>query len=219
MPLNLLYDMIAVIDYGAGNLKSITNALEFLRVEYKVTDGVEDIKKADKIIFPGVGAFGDCVKALRNKRLFEALKKEIIVPNSSSKARTIKKPYLGICLGLQVLFESSEESPNIKGLSIFKGKCKKFINKNLKIPQIGWNSIKINKSSLLLKNIKNNSYFYFVHSYYVDSKDKEIILTKTNYGIDFVSAIEKNNIFAVQFHPERSGDIGIKILENFINFK
>ena len=110
--------MIAVIDYGAGNLKSITNALDFLRVEYKVTDKKEDIKKADKIIFPGVGAFGDCVNGLKKRGLFEVLKKEVI-----------KKPYLGICLGLQVLFESSEESPEVKGLSIFKGKCKKFINK------------------------------------------------------------------------------------------
>lgn len=198
--------MIAVIDYGAGNLKSITNALDFLKVKYKVTDKVSDIEKADKIIFPGVGSFGDCVKSLKKKGLFESLKKEII-----------RKPYLGICLGLQVLFESSEESIGVKGLSIFKGKCKKFKSKDLKIPQIGWNSIKIiNKKSLLLKNIKNDFYFYFVHSYYVDPKDKEIILTKTDYGIDFVSAIEKDNIFATQFHPERSGNIGLKILENFV---
>lgn len=196
--------MIAVIDYGAGNLKSITNALDFLKVKYKVTDKAPEIEKADKIIFPGVGNFGDCVKALENKGLIETLKKEIS-----------KKPYLGICLGLQVLFESSEESPRVKGLSIFKGKCKKFKG-SLKIPQIGWNSISIKKKSLLLKNIKNDSYFYFVHSYYVDPVDKKIILTETDYGVDFVSAIEKDNIFGVQFHPERSGSIGIKILENFV---
>lgn len=198
--------MIAVIDYGAGNLKSITNALDFLRAKYKVTDKAGDIKKADKIIFPGVGSFGNCIRSLKKKNLIGSLKKEII-----------KKPYLGICLGLQVLFEKSEESPGIKGLSIFKGKCKKFKSKKLKIPQIGWNSIGIvNKNSLLLKDIKNNSYFYFVHSYYVDPKDDSAILTKTNYGADFVSAIEKDNIFGLQFHPERSGEVGIKILENFV---
>lgn len=198
--------MIAVMDYGAGNLKSITNALDFLRVGYKVTDKDLDIEKADKIIFPGVGAFGDCIKSLKKRGLFETLKKEVI-----------KKPYLGICLGLQVLFEGSEESIGVKGLSVFKGECKKFKSKNLKIPQIGWNSIKIiNKNSVLLKNIKNNSYFYFVHSYYVEPKDKEIILTKTDYGIDFVSGVEKGNILGVQFHPERSGNIGIDLLRNFV---
>ena len=197
--------MIAIIDYGAGNLRSITNALDFLRVKYKVTDKAEDIEKADKIIFPGVGSFGDCMESLKNRGLIETLRREIK-----------KKPYLGICLGLQVLFESSEESPNIKGLSIFKGKCKKFKSENLKIPQIGWNSVNIIKKNKLLKNIENDSYLYFVHSYYVEPKNKGIVLTKTDYGIDFVSAIEKGNIFGVQFHPERSGNIGINILENFV---
>jgi len=198
--------MIAVIDYGAGNLKSITNALDFLRVEYKVTDKPEYIKKADKIIFPGVGAFGDCIKALVKKGLFKSLKREIG-----------KKPYLGICMGLEVLFEKSEESPGVKGLSIFKGKCRKFKSKNLKIPQIGWNSVEIvNKKSSLFKKVDDGSYFYFVHSYYVDAVDKKVILTKTNYGIDFVSSVERGNIFGVQFHPERSGEIGIRILENFV---
>lgn len=201
--------MIAVIDYGAGNLKSIANALDFLMVKYKVTGSSKEIEEAGKIIFPGVGAFGNCVNALKKRKIFETLKKEIN-----------KKPYLGICLGLQVLFESSEESPNIEGLSIFKGKCKKFIDKKLKIPQIGWNSINIiNKKNKLLKNIKNNSYLYFVHSYYVEPEDKSIILAKTDYGIDFASGIEKNNIFGVQFHPERSGSIGLEILRNFVSIR
>ena len=197
--------MIAVIDYGAGNLKSVTNALDFLKAKYKVTSKKEDIVKASKIIFPGVGNFGDCVKSLKEKGIFETLKKEIN-----------KKPYLGICLGLQVLFESSEESPKAKGLSIFEGKCRKFKGKDLKVPQIGWNSAKIIQKKKLLKNIKNNSYFYLVHSYYADPKDKEIIATKTDYGIEYCSGISKNNIFAFQFHPERSGEIGLKILENFV---
>jgi len=197
--------MIAVIDYGAGNLKSITNALDFLKVKYKVTDEKEEIEKADKIIFPGVGAFGDCVNSLKKKGLFETLKEEIG-----------KKPYLGICLGLQVLFEGSEESKGVRGLSIFKGKCKKFNSKEFKIPQIGWNSINIiNKKNKLLKDIKDDSYFYFVHSYYVDPEDKDIILTKTDYGVDFVSGIEEDNIFGVQFHPEKSQNCGLEILKNF----
>ncbi|MBW2975735.1 imidazole glycerol phosphate synthase subunit HisH [Candidatus Woesearchaeota archaeon] len=197
--------MIAVIDYGAGNLKSITNALDYLKAGYKVTDKPSDLEKADKMLFPGVGSFGSCIDSLKSKGLFEPLKKEIS-----------KKPYLGICLGLQVLFEGSEESPSIKGLSVLKGKCRRFRSKTLKIPQIGWNSISIVKKNSLLQDIKDNSYLYFVHSYYVDPKDKEIILTKTGYGIDFVSSIVKDNIFAVQFHPERSGDVGLKLLENFV---
>jgi len=197
--------MIAVIDYGAGNLKSVTNALDFLKAKYKVTSNPEDIEKAGKIIFPGVGSFGDCVKALKKRKLFGTLKQQII-----------KKPYLGICLGLQILFESSQESPGIKGLSILKGKNKKFSGK-LKVPQIGWNSIKITtKKSKLMKGIKDNSYFYFVHSYYVVPKDKKITLTKTNYGEEFTSSIETGNIFGVQFHPERSGEIGLKVLKNFV---
>jgi len=199
--------MIAIIDYGAGNLKSVTNALDFLKVKYKVTDKKEDIEKADKIIFPGVGSFGDCIQSLKDKGLINVLKEEIG-----------KKPYLGICLGLQVLFEGSEESKGVKGLSIFKGKCKKF-NDKLKVPQIGWNSVKIVKENKLLKGIKDNSYFYLVHSYYADPKDKEIISTLTDYGIEYCSGIVKDNIFAFQFHPERSGEIGLKILENFVELK
>ena len=199
--------MIAIIDYGAGNLKSITNALDFLRVSYKITDKKQDIERADKIIFPGVGNFGDMVKELKKKRIFELLKKTI---NDN------KKPYLGICLGLQVLFEESEESPGVKGLEIFKGKCKKFKIKNLKVPQIGWNSININKKNSILNKIKDNSYFYFVHSYYADPKDKEIISTTTDYGIEYCSGISKDNIFGFQFHPERSGEIGLNILKNFV---
>ena len=199
-------NMIAVIDYGAGNLKSITNALDFLKVKYKVTDKPEDIEKADKIIFPGVGAFGDCMKSLKRLNLMETLKKGIY-----------KKPYFGVCLGMQVLFESSEESPGVKGLSIFKGTNKKFSGKNLKVPQIGWNSIKILKKNKLLEGVKEDTYFYFVHSYYVVPQDKEIIMTKTNYGVNFASGIQKDNIYAVQFHPERSGEVGLQILGNFVS--
>jgi len=193
--------MIAVIDYGAGNLKSVTNALDFLRVKYKVTSKKEDIEKADKIIFPGVGSFGDCISSLKKKGIFDTLKEEIS-----------NKPYLGICLGLQVLFESSDESVGVKGLSIFKGKCKKFSGK-LKVPQIGWNSVKIIKENPIFKK---NSYFYFVHSYYVEPKDKELVCALTDYGIEYCSGIAKGNIYAFQFHPERSREIGLEILEEFV---
>tara|TARA_Y100000310_G_scaffold322129_1_gene380755 strand:- start:244 stop:840 length:597 start_codon:yes stop_codon:yes gene_type:complete len=198
--------MIAIIDYGAGNLKSVKNALDFLKVDSKITNKPEDIESADKIIFPGVGSFGDMMTSLEKNKLNKAIKNVIN-----------KKPYLGICLGLQALFEKSEENKGIEGLNILKGDVKKFTK--LKIPQIGWNSIKIQKDSKLLKGIKNNSYFYFVHSYYVQPADNSIILTKTNYGIDFTSGIESDNIFAVQFHPERSGELGLKVLKNFINLK
>jgi len=199
--------MIAIVDYGAGNLKSVANALDFLKVKYKVTSKALDIKKASKIIFPGVGSFGDCIKSLEEKGLIKVLKEEIG-----------KKPYLGICLGLQVLFESSDESKGVKGLSVFKGKCKMFSSKGLKVPQIGWNSVKIVKNGIL-DGVKDESYFYFVHSYYAEPKNDKIVSTKTDYGIEYCSGISDGNIFAVQFHPERSGNIGLKILENFISLK
>ncbi|MBU0628945.1 MAG: imidazole glycerol phosphate synthase subunit HisH [Nanoarchaeota archaeon] len=200
--------MIAVIDYGAGNLKSVTNALDFIKARYKVTSSAEDIKKADKIIFPGVGAFGDCVSSLKKKKIFDVLKKEIV-----------KKPFLGICLGMQVLFESSEESSGIEGLGLFKGKVRKFQSKTLKIPQIGWNSINVMKKSELLKGVADGSYLYLVHSYYADPDDEKIVLTKTSYGIDYCSGIADGNVFGVQFHPERSGEIGLRILKNFVGLK
>ena len=198
--------MIAIIDYGAGNLQSVKNALDFIRVKSKITTKPEDIDKANKIILPGVGSFGDIINYLEKNKLTDVIKKNIL--NG--------KPYLGICLGLQILFEKSEENKEVKGLGIFKGNVVKFRSKNLKIPQIGWNSITINKKDSLLNNIKNNSYFYFVHSYYVKPKDSSIVLTETGYGIKFTSGVAKDNIYGVQFHPERSGEIGLKILENFL---
>jgi len=197
--------MIAIIDYGAGNLKSVKNALDFLRAESKITSNAEDIEKADKVIFPGVGAFGDTMATLKKLNLITPIKKA---------AKT--KPFLGICLGLQLLFEESEESPGVNGLGIFKGEVKKFQSKTLKIPQIGWNSINIKKDNSSFKHVKNNSYFYFVHSYYVIPKDKNLTLTTTNYGKEFVSGISKDNLVAVQYHPERSGSVGLQLLRDFI---
>ncbi|HLC65752.1 MAG TPA: imidazole glycerol phosphate synthase subunit HisH [Candidatus Nanoarchaeia archaeon] len=196
--------MIAVVDYGAGNIKSVQNALEHLGAEYRVTQNPKAIRKASKIILPGVGNFGAAMKVLNSKGL------------SGELIRAIKggKPYLGICLGLQLLFEESEETKGIKGLGIFKGKVIRFRGK-MKIPHMGWNSIKKRKDSGLLEGIDNGSYFYFVHSFYPEPKDKKIILTTTNYGKEFVSGIEHKNISAFQFHPEKSGEIGIKILKRF----
>jgi len=196
--------MIAIVDYGAGNIQSVKNALDFLKVKSLITDEKDCILAADKLIFPGVGSFGDVMKALEDRTLLEILKKSIK-----------EKPYLGICLGLQILFEQSEESPKVKGLGIFKGNVKRF--RTLKVPQIGWNSITIKKDNPILNKIKNDSYFYFVHSYYVEPKDKSLILTETDYGGKFASSIAKDNIFGTQFHPERSGDVGLQLLKNFVN--
>ncbi|MFH1642081.1 MAG: imidazole glycerol phosphate synthase subunit HisH [Nanoarchaeota archaeon] len=196
--------MIAIIDYGAGNLQSVKNALDFIRVKNIITDDAAEIEKADKLIFPGVGSFGDVMNALNNKRLIDVLL------NALEK----NKPYLGICLGMQVLFDGSDEDPATSGLGIFSGKVRKFKSKTLKIPQIGWNSVSF-KANPLFSSIPDETYFYFVHSYYAEPKNKSIVLGKTDYCCDFVSAVSKNNIFGVQFHPERSGDAGLQMLKNF----
>lgn len=196
--------MIAIIDYGAGNLRSVSKALDFLNVRHKITNQRNEIENADKLIFPGVGNFGDVISELKKLQLIQSLKKFILN----------KKPYLGICIGLQILFEYSDESPNVSGLGLLKGRVS-ILRTDLKIPHIGWNTINIKKKSLILKGIKNHSYFYFVHSYCALPNDKEIILTTTDYGTDFVSGIEKDNIYALQFHPEKSGTIGLMILKNF----
>lgn len=195
--------MIAIIDYGAGNLQSVKNALDYLNVKSKITDDAEEIAKADKIIFPGVGSFGEMMNALESRNLVSSIKKSI----------KDKKPFLGICLGLQALFEESEESPGIKGLGIFKGKVKRF-KTSLKVPQIGWNSIKMEKNDEMIHGL-DNKFFYFVHSYYVAPEDKSIILTTTDYSGRFVSGICKDKIWAFQFHPEKSGKDGLEILRRF----
>lgn len=199
--------MITILDYGAGNLISVKNALEYLGENCEITDDADKVRSAEKLIFPGVGSFGDVMKSLKEKKLIKPVSEYL---NSG-------KPFLGICLGLQVLFEDSEESPGIKGLGFFKGSVLKFRN-GLKVPQIGWNSVDVQKENALLMPDEKN-YYYFVHSYYVEPADKGIILTKTSYGKDFVSAVNKGNIYAVQFHPERSGEKGLGLLRRFIEMK
>jgi glutamine amidotransferase len=197
--------MIVVIDYGMGNLHSVRKALEVVGAKTKVSSRAEDILKADKIVFPGVGSFGEAMKELNKRKLVKPIKDAI---NGG-------KPFLGLCLGLQLLFERSEEAPGVKGLGVLKGDVKRFKLKGLKVPHMGWNSIK-NKRSTILDKVPDSSYMYFVHSYYVKPKDKKVILTTTNYGIDFASGICKDNVYAFQFHPEKSQTLGLKILKNFV---
>ncbi len=200
--------MIAIIDYGAGNLRSVEKALEFLGFRAKISASPDEILKADKIILPGVGAFGDCMNSIRGAGLDVCIK-EAIDKN---------KPFLGICLGLQLLLESSEESPGAKGLSIFKGGNIKIPKKHgLKIPHMGWNAISYDKSCPIFDGIGENPYMYFVHSYYIKPENSGIICASTDYGSKLPIAVWSNNIFATQFHPEKSGDVGLKILKNFGN--
>jgi len=198
--------MVIILDCGIGNLRSLKNAIDFLGFFSKITDSKEDIQKADKIIFPGVGNFGKAILELKKRGIFSILKERI--KNGI--------PFLGICLGMQLLFEESDETKGIKGLGVLEGKVLKFNLKNLAIPHMGWNSIKIKNRDKFLYRIKDNSYFYFAHSYYCNPKDKSIILSTTTYGIEFASSIRKENIWAVQFHPEKSQDLGLRLLKNFL---
>lgn len=200
--------MTVVVDYGMGNLKSVENAASFLGKTVKISDSKNIISKAKKIIFPGVGHFGKTIKELKKRKIFNILKEKI-------KEGT---PYLGICIGMQVLFEQSSEAPGIKGFSIIKGKVKKFNKKGLIIPHMGWNQAKFRSLGCkeLFKGVSDLSFFYFVHSYYCEPKEKEIILTTTNYGVNFASSIHKNNIWALQFHAEKSQRLGLKVFNNFL---
>jgi len=198
--------MIAVVDYGMGNLRSVEKALEKVGAKVIVTSNPEEIKEVEGLVLPGVGAFRDCMKNLKEYDLIDSLRQFI---HSG-------RPFLGICLGLQLLFTESEEFGICQGLDIIKGKVVRFTQSfSLKVPHMGWNTIKIKKKVPLLQDLKDESYFYFVHSYHVVPEEKGIIATTTNYGVEFVSSIDKNNIFACQFHPEKSQELGLKILERF----
>lgn len=192
--------MIAVIDYGAGNTKSVTNVLDELKVEYIITSREIDINKSEKIIFPGVGEASFAIRKLHLNNLFTLL-------------RITKKPLLGICLGMQLLADKTEEG-NTTCLGIIPTTCKKFESEKLKIPQMGWNKVKILKENILFDGIENDSYFYFANSYYMPMN--EFAIASSNYEIDFTSALQKENFYGVQFHPEKSGEVGIKLLKNFI---
>ena len=201
--------MIAIVDYGMGNLKSVERALRRVGAETLVTSNPEKILGAEGLILPGVGAFKDCMRNLKEHRLIDPLYKFI----------QSGRPFLGICLGLQLLFNESEEFGVYKGLDIIKGKVVRFPqNSKLKVPHMGWNTIKIRREVPLLQGIKDESYFYFVHSYYVIPEEENIIATTTNYVVEFVSSIYQDNIFACQFHPEKSQHVGLRMLENFVRW-
>ncbi len=198
--------MIAIIDYGAGNLRSVEKALEFLGFRAKITSEPNEILSANKVILPGVGAFGDCMRSINTAHLNECIHKVI-------RGGT---PFLGICLGLQLLFDMSEESPGAEGLKVFRGKNIKIpYTEGLKIPHMGWNSLKYDKNCPIFKGLGDEPYVYFVHSYYMQPEDKSIISAVCDYGAELPVALWRDNVFATQFHPEKSGDTGLKILKNF----
>lgn len=197
--------MIAVVNYGMGNLGSVKNAFDYIGVESFVTDDAEKIKSSDGLVLPGVGAFGDAMDNLRSRGLESAVLGHV----------NAGKPFLGICLGLQMLFEGSEESPGVRGLGIIEGMVRRFPEEiNLKIPQIGWNSIEVNPAMPVLGGF-DGSYVYFVHSYCAVPDGYEDALVRTNYGIEFASAVEYENILACQFHPEKSGKTGLAMLKKW----
>lgn len=199
--------MVAIIDYDAGNIKSVEKAIQFLGEEAIITRNPDEILSASHVILPGVGAFGDAMEKLHKYGLIsvihEVVKRDI--------------PFLGICLGLQLMFERSEETPGVEGLSILKGEIKRIPDKeDLKIPHIGWNSLKYPNVGRLYKDIPEESYVYFVHSYYLEAEEKDIVVATTEYGTNIHASVEKGNVFACQFHPEKSSSVGLKILENFL---
>ncbi len=216
--------MIAVIDYGMGNLRSVQKALEVVGGKAKVTSAPADLKRAEKLVFPGVGAFGEAMRELKRLDLVGPIKDAI----------ADGKYFLGLCLGLQLLFENSDEAKGVKGLCVLKGSVKRFQFRRdegrgtrddyLKVPHMGWNTVIHHPSSIIhhpsiLRSVPTGAYMYFVHSYYVRPKDKNVVLTTTDYGGKFVSGVCKDNIYGLQFHPEKSQALGLKILKNFVRLR
>ena len=200
--------MTAIIDYDAGNLKSVEKALQALGEETVITRDREEILAADRVILPGVGAFGDAMEKLHQYGLVEIIRQ--VVQKGT--------PFLGICLGLQLLFEESEESQGVPGLGILKGKIRRIPNTpGLKIPHMGWNSLTLRPETRLFSGLGEEPYVYFVHSYYLEAADPEIVAASADYGVVIHAAVETGNVFARQFHPEKSRDTGLQILKNFIS--
>ena len=199
--------MIAIIDYDAGNIKSVEKALQKLGAEVVITKDPQVILNADKVILPGVGAFGDAMANLKKYKLDEVIRQ--VVEKGT--------PFLGICLGLQLLFERSDETPGVDGLGILKGEILRIPEKDeLKIPHMGWNSLHLQNEGRLFKGLKEQSYVYFVHSYYLKAEEEEIVKATTDYSVNIHASVEKDNVFACQFHPEKSSEVGLEILKNFV---
>lgn len=198
--------MIAVIDYGAGNIQSVVKALKYIGCECAVTSDRAEVMKADAVILPGVGAFGSAMDALKKSGMDIAVRETVAAG----------KPFLGICLGLQVLFDGSDESPGKNGLSVLRGRINRIPPApGLKIPHIGWNSVRCNRDCPIFSELPENPYFYFVHSYYLHAEDENIVSARTDYGVDIHAAVWNDNCFATQFHPEKSGEAGLCVLRSF----
>lgn len=199
--------MVAIIDYDAGNIKSVEKAMALLGQQVEVTREPELIRSADKVILPGVGSFGDAMGKIRQYGLDEVIRQ--VVEEGI--------PFLGICLGLQLLFERSDEAPGVSGLGILKGEILRIPDTpGLKIPHIGWNSLEFPREGRLFRGLPEESYVYFVHSYYLKAADEKIVTAATEYGVKIHASVEKDRVFACQFHPEKSGDAGLQILQNFV---
>lgn len=200
-------DMVAIIDYDAGNIKSVEKAVKLLGFEVQVTRDREELLLADKVILPGVGAFGDAMDKLQKYGLCEVI----------WQIRENQTPFLGICLGMQLLFERSEEAPGIQGLGLLEGEiCKIPEKEGLKIPHMGWNSLELQNGGRLFAQLKKEPYVYFVHSYYLRAKREEIVTASALYGVCIHASVEQGNVFGCQFHPEKSSDTGLQILRNFL---
>ena len=198
--------MITIIDYGAGNIRSIEKALQFIGEEVLLTGDPEKIRTAEKLVLPGVGSFGEAMENLNRCGLTEVIRE--------AAARHI--PLMGICLGLQLLFERSEESPGVEGLGILQGEVLRIPDTpGLKIPHMGWNSLHLQNGGRLFRGVSEDAYVYFVHSYYLKAAEEEIVKAVTEYGVSIHAAVEKDNVFATQFHPEKSSDVGLTMLRNF----
>jgi len=201
--------VIALLDYGAGNVRSVQKALTAAGGDVLLVPSPELVKQADAVVLPGVGAFDDCINAMQQQELFEAAREFVFTG----------KPFLGICVGYQALFENSEEFNSCAaGLGVFEGSVVRFPDTEVKVPQIGWNEVNVTQPNCpILKGIESGSHFYFVHSYYPIPKDESIVATRTEYGVNFTSAVWRDNVFATQFHPEKSQKVGLQLLTNFVN--
>lgn len=199
--------MIALIDYGIGNLLSVSKALESVGGDVEIIDRPADLAKADAVILPGVGNFGDGMEHLNQRGMAAAVLQTI----------SAKKPFLGICLGMQLLLESSEEAPGMAGLGVFKGKVVRFPAGQEKVPHMGWNSLELRHPGTLLNGVADGSFFYFVHSYYAAPDDPAVIAASCHYILDFAAVLARDNVFATQFHPEKSQNCGLTILRNFVS--